>query len=256
MKKIAVIYLATILFFGIAFGQSLEKARLFYSNKLYEDAKRELVAVVMGSGSAEEKAEALNLLGAIAIDEGNYEAAIKNWTEVIVKFPDTASAKEAAAKLPLAKKLAATQKSVSPVVREVPERVSPGTVLVAGSAPEAPEYADQAVLEFMNFLASKGVRAKNAFPGRNVDATLPNLLEVANQSGASAVLYVFIHFRGMENMRVECYSVDGKKMWEEKVAASLGLSPAGMTEGFVRRMKKKLESHVGGPCFSVKGGQP
>ena len=254
MKRVAVFSLAAILSCGIAFGQSLDKARLFYSNKLYEDAKRELVAVAVGSGSNEDKAEALNLLGTIAVDEGNYDAAIKNWTDVTTKFPGTTSAKEAAAKLPLAEKLAATQKSASPIVKEMP-RVSPGTVLVAGSAPEAPEYADQAVLEFMNVLASKGVRAKNAFPGRTVDASLPNLLELANQSGAAAVLYVFIHFRGMENMRVECYSADGKKMWEEKVAASLGLSPAGMTEGFVRRMKKKLESHVGGACFPVNGGQ-
>jgi hypothetical protein len=255
MNRIAVVSLAAILSCGIAFGQSLDKARLFYSNKLYEDAKRELVAVAVGSGSNEDKAEALNLLGTIAVDEGNYAAAIKNWTDVTTKFPGTASAREAAAKLPLAEKLAAIQKSASPVVKGIPERVAPGTVLVTGSAPEAPEYADQAVLELMNVLASKGVRAKNAFPGRTVDASLPNLLELANQSGAAAVLYVFIHFRGMENMRVECYSADGKKMWEEKVAGSLGLSPAGMTEGFVRRMKKKLESHVGGPCFPVGLGQ-
>lgn len=254
MKKVVIASLVGLLSCCIAFGQSLDKARLLYSNKLYEDAKRELVAVAVGSGSEEEKAEALNLLGDIAIDEGNYGAAIKNWTEVTTKFSGTVSAKEAAAKIPLAEKLAANQKAVSPASKGVPEKLPSGTVLVAGSAPEAPEYADQAVLEFMNVLSSKGVRAKNAFPGRTVDATLPNLLELANQSGAEAVLYVFIHFRGMENMRVECYSADGKKMWEEKVAASLGLSPAGMTEGFVRRMKKKLESHVGGPCFPVNRG--
>jgi tetratricopeptide (TPR) repeat protein len=251
MNRVVVASLAVFLSCCTAFGQSLDKAKLLYSNKLYDDAKRELVAVAVGNGSDEKRAEALNLLGAIAIDEGNYEAAIKNWTDVTTKFPGTASAKEAAAKIPLAEKLVATQKSASPVGKGIPERVLPGTVLVAGSAPEAPEYADQAVLEFMNVLASKGVRAKNAFPGRTVDATLPNLLELANQSGAAGVLYVFIHFRGMENMRVECYSANGKKMWEEKVAASFGLSPAGMTDGFVRRMKKKLESHLGGPCFQV-----
>lgn len=255
MNRLVVVSLVVFLSCCTAFGQSLDKARLLYSNRLYEDAKRELVAVAVGSGSNEERAEALNLLGAIAIDEGNYAAAIKNWTDVTTKFPDTSSAKEAAAKIPLAEKLAATQKSAPLAGKVAPERFPPGTVLVAGSAPEAPEYADQSVLEFMNVLSSKGVRAQNAFPGRTMDATLPNLLELASQSGATAVLYVFIHFRGMENMRVECYSADGKKMWEEKVAGSLGLSPAGMTEGFVRRMKKKLESHVGGPCFPINGGQ-
>jgi tetratricopeptide (TPR) repeat protein len=236
---------------GVGFSQSLDKARLLYSNKLYEDAKRELVAVAVGNGPDEERAEALNLLGAIAIDEGDYDAAIRNWTEATTKFPGTAAAKEAAAKIPLAEKLASTQHSTPPNREGAPERELPGTVLVAGSAPESPEYADQAVLEFMNFLTSKEVRAKSAFSGRSMDATLPNLLERAGRSGAASVLYVFIHFHGMENMRVECYSADGKRLWEEKVSASLGLSPAGMTESFVRRMKKKLEPHIGGACFPV-----
>lgn len=252
---VAVFTLALGLCCGAAFSQSLDKARLLYSNKLYEDAKRELVLVAVGGGPDEDKAEALNLLGSIAIDEGNYDAAVKNWTEATTKFPSTAAAKEAAAKLPLAQKLASTQSS-APLSREsAAEGVASGTVLIAGTAPEAPMYADQAVLEFMNFLSSKGVRAKNAFLGPAADATLPNLLERAGRSGAASVLYVFIHFHGMENMRVECYSADGRQLWSEKVAASLGLSPAGMTESFIRRMKKKLERHVGGPCLPVNGRQ-
>lgn len=253
LKKIAVA-LAIFLSCAPAFAQSLEKAKLLYSNKLYEDAKRELVTIAVGNGADEERAEALDLLGSIAIDEENYEAAIQNWTEAASKFSNTAAGKEAAAKLPLARKLAETQKAPSALSQGSPERVPSGTVLVAGSAPEAPQYADQAVLEFMNYLSSEGVRAKNAFPGRTMDATLPNLLENAREVGAASVLYVFIHFHGMENMRVECYTTDGKKLWDEKVAASLGLSPAGMTESFVRRMKKKLEEHVGGPCLPVSRG--
>jgi hypothetical protein len=240
---------------GAAFSQSLDKAQLLYSNKLYEDAKRELVLVVVGDGPDDDKAEALNLLGAIAVDEGNYDAAVKNWTEITTKYPSAAATKEAAAKLPLAQKLASTQSSAPSSRESVADGEVPGTVLIAGTAPEAPMYADQAVLEFMNFLSSKGVGAKNAFLGPAADATLPNLLEQARRSGASSVLYVFIHFHGMENMRVECYSADGRQVWSEKVAASLGLSPAGMTESFVRRMKKKLEEHVGEPCLPVSGGQ-
>lgn len=253
MRSVVVtgLVLALCLSCGVAFSQSLDKAKLLYSNKLYEDAKRELVLIAVGSGPEEDRAEALNLLGSIAIDEGNYDAAVKNWTEATVKFPGTAAAKEAAAKLPLAQKLASAQSSTPSSGEVALERDLPGTVLVAGSAPESPEYADQAVLEFMNFLTSKGVRAKSAFAGRSMDATLPNLLERAGRSGAASVLYVFIHFHGMENMRVECYSADGKRLWDEKVAASLGLSPAGMTESFIRRMKKKLEEHIGGPCFPV-----
>jgi tetratricopeptide (TPR) repeat protein len=256
MKRLLVVTLAVCLSCGAVFGQSLDKAKLLHSNKLYEDAKRELVAVAVGDGSDQDKAEALNLLGAIAIDEGNYDAAIRNWTDVTTRFPGTASAREAAAKLPLAQKLAATRKPAPPAARNAPEKELPGTVLVTGSASEASEHADQAVLELIKFLTSRGVRAKNAFSGRTVEANLSNLLELANQSGAASVLYVFISFRGVQNMRAECYSANGNKLWDEKVTASLPLSQAGMTESFVRRMKKKLEGRIDGPCFSGDGGQP
>src|SRR6476661_4596489 len=106
MNRVIAVSLAVFLSCCAVLGQSLDKARLLYSNRLYEDAKRELVAVAVGSGSDEERAEALNLLGSIAIDEGNYDAAIKNWTDVTTRFPATSFAKEAAAKIPLVEKLA------------------------------------------------------------------------------------------------------------------------------------------------------
>jgi len=240
-------------------AQSLDRAKLLYTNKLYDEAKKELVAVAVSDAPAEQKADALNLLGAIAIDEGNYEAAIANWTELIAKYPGTKAAAEAEAKLPLARKLAETPPlptSTTVTVQPPPledEILEEGTVLVAGSAPEAAEFADQAVLEFMNLLASEGVKVQNAFTGRlaapgmsRVEAfSLPNLLSYAKKVGAASVLYVFIHFHGMENMRVECYAPDGRKLWSEKVSASLGLGPSGMTAGFIRRMSPKIAAHVG-----------
>lgn len=240
-------------------AQSFDRAKLLYTNKLYDEAKKELVAIAVSDAPAEQKADALNLLGTIAIDEGNYGAAIANWTELITKYPETRAAVEAEAKLPLARKLAETPQppaSTTITVQPPPledEVLEEGTVLVAASAPEAPEFADQATLEFMNLLASKGVKAQNAFTGRlaapgmsRVEAfSLPNLLSYAKKVGAAGVLYVFIHFHGMENMRVECYASDGRKLWSEKVAASLGLSPSGMTAGFIRRMSPKIAAHVG-----------
>lgn len=267
---------AILLFVALVVGtlpldaQSLDRAKLLYTNKLYDDAKKELVAVAVSDAPIEQKAEALNLLGAIAIDEGNYGAAITNWTELIAKYPGTKAAIEAEAKLPLARKLAEkppSPNSTTVTVQPAPledEVLEAGTVLVAGSAPEAPEFADQAVLEFMNLLASKGVKVQNAFTGRlavpgmsRVEAfSLPNLLSYAKKVGAASVLYVFIHFHGMENMRVECYASDGRKLWSEKVAASLGLSPSGMTAGFIRRMSPKIAAHVGkeGLPVTASGG--
>ena len=40
MSRVVVVSLAVFLSCCSAFGQSLDKARLLYSNKLYEDAKR------------------------------------------------------------------------------------------------------------------------------------------------------------------------------------------------------------------------
>jgi len=244
---------------GAARAQSLEKAKLLYTNRLYDEAKKEAVAIAVSSAPAEEKAAALNLLGSIAIDEGLYDAAVSNWSELVAKYPGTASAAEAEAKLPLAKRLAAAPPpppetvvtlKPAPVAKE---RLEEGTVLLAGSAPEAPEYADQAVLEFMNLLASKGVKVQDAFTGRVrapgmtrvEEFSLPNILAHAGEIGAASVLYVFIHFQGMENMRVECYSPEGKKLWSEKVSASMGASPSGMTAGFIKRMSPKIAKHVG-----------
>ncbi len=255
--------LAMAVFFAVSavavLAQTLEKARLLYTNGLYEEAKKEAVAIAVSSAPEGERAAALNLLGSIAIEEGKYEAAIANWSELVAKYPGTADAAEAEAKLPLARRLATVPPSPLQTVvtlKSAPaaeERLEEGTVLIAGSAPEAPEYADQAVLEFMNLLASKGVKVRNAFTGRAgtpgmtrvEEYSLPNILADAGKIGATSVLYVFIHFKGMENMRVECYSPEGKKLWSEKVSASMGLGPSGMTEGFIKRMSPKIAKRVG-----------
>jgi hypothetical protein len=236
-------------------AQSVAKAKLMHVNRLFDDAKREAVAVVFSDASSADKADALNLLGTIAVEQSDYEAAVKNWTELINKYPETMAAKEAQAKLPLAERLITN----AAVAKDRVAIDGVGAVVIAGVAPEHPQYADQAVLEFMNFLTSRGVKTTNLFServgdatqGRIADVSVPNLLARARDMGATSVLYVYIHFRGMENMRVECYASNGKKLWQEKAAASLGASPAGMTEGFVRRMKGKLAKHVGGPCFPV-----
>lgn len=253
-----ILAVATILVISsVAYAQSVEKAALLRTNKMYDDAKREAVAVVFSDAPDSEKASALNILGDIAVDQSDYAAAIKNWRELMAKYPTSEAAGEAKAKLPLAEKLASSSPG-SPDVPRLPDAAN--AVIIAGVAPEHPEYADQAVLEFMNFLGAKGVKVTNLFPGRLSDATqgrvahvtLPNILEHARIVGAHSALYVYIHFKGMENMRVECYSADGKKLWQEKVAASFGVSPSGMTESFVRRMKGKLAKHVGSACLPVE----
>jgi hypothetical protein len=257
MRSLKNLLLTSVALFTVtASAASIERAKMLHANKLFDDAKKEAIAVVFSDCKDTEKADALHLLGSIAVDQEQYATAADNWTELIRRFPTSTAAMEARAKMPLVKKLIDAQSAASTPKLEIEE---PGTVLVAAVAPEAPQYADHAALEFINYLASRGVRAKNAFAGRLSDATLgrsaevalPNLMSRAVETKASAVLYVYIHFRGMENMRVECYSPDGRKLWQEKVSASLGLSPAGMTDSFVRRMKGRLEKHIGKPGLPI-----
>lgn len=171
--------------------------------------------------------------------------------EEIITIMNSSAAREVTTK----PSLGSDDNSLPSIKARVSERPLQGAVLVAGSAPGTPSYADHAVLEFVNFLASKGVRAEDAAAGRSSDATISsNLLEQADQSGAVSVLFVSIGFQGINNMRVECYSAEGgEKVWEEKVSSLFGLSASSMTENFVRRMKKKLEDHIGGSCLPVTG---
>ena len=70
----------------------LEKARLLYDAQLYEDAKQELVMTATSDAPAEDKAAALYLLGTIAVDEKRYDAAVRTWSDLIAKYPDSEDA--------------------------------------------------------------------------------------------------------------------------------------------------------------------
>jgi hypothetical protein len=61
-----VVLVTALLFPSFVIAQSVAKAKLLHANKMYDDAKREAVAVVFSDATHAEKADALNLLGTIA----------------------------------------------------------------------------------------------------------------------------------------------------------------------------------------------
>ena len=63
---IASLAVGFLLMTGVA-AADLAKARLLYESRLFDDAKRELIAVASSATSAVEKAAALHLLGTIAV---------------------------------------------------------------------------------------------------------------------------------------------------------------------------------------------
>jgi hypothetical protein len=109
---------------------SLEKAKVLRTNGLAAEAKRELVELTFDSNiSRAEKAEALLVLGDIAIDEGKPEVAKENWSKVVSEFAGEPVATMASEKLTLLGKLSGTPKSEmhTPAITYMP-----GTVLVVG----------------------------------------------------------------------------------------------------------------------------
>jgi len=229
-------------------GQSVDKAETLFENGLNDDAKRILVEIVYSADHTEaEKAAALDLLGDIAVDEKRFEAARESWEGLVRAYPDTPAAESVDGKLALLDQLDAQGNDATapdPPAIQGPDLT--GYVIVTGVSPEAPQFLDQAAAEFVNFLGARGVKAAVP-PGGHQAAMGKGVAQLAREAGAASVLYVNIHFRGVENMKVKCYGPEGTILWEEKVAASTSLTKAGKTEGFIRRMSKKLEKRVGGP---------
>ena len=125
-----------------AWSASLEEAR-----QLHEEGKTEeaLAAIesLLSSGAAEaEKAAALDLLGTIAVDEGQLAMARQAWSRLVDEYPDYAKSNDTATKLSLVSALLKTdeapavsdttpvesveeEQSVAPVVAREQERDEP-----------------------------------------------------------------------------------------------------------------------------------
>jgi hypothetical protein len=107
----------------LAHAASLEKAKTLRANGLRDDAKKELVDFLYDSASPDDgKAEALLLLGDIALEEKNRDAARENWTKLVAAYPSSPAAAAAKAKLEALEQAASSSQSTTP---------PPGTAVTA-----------------------------------------------------------------------------------------------------------------------------
>jgi tetratricopeptide (TPR) repeat protein len=89
------------------------------SHKLVAEAKREAIDVVFGDDK-EEIPGALELLGEIAVEEGNYSAAVDAWQRLIKDYGDDPAAKRASVMMPKLREavLSLTDASVNDAVAQ------------------------------------------------------------------------------------------------------------------------------------------
>ena len=216
----------TLLWGGAAHGASLDKAKALRANGLRDEAKRELVEVMFDEAEGPTvKAEALYLLGEIAIDEKAIAAARENWEKLINTYPDSPFATTARSKLELLLQL---QPSAQPETA-VPA-YPPGSVLVTGPK-EYPWAAPQ-------------IAAALGPPAIATDEALDEAFRVARRNNAvAAVVEVALKVDvAFETGRVICYRPNGEKLWEKVVRVTY----PGSAEQIARRFIEKLSTKVKG----------
>lgn len=228
----------------------LDRARMFHENGLLEDAKRELIAIATSDAEPETQASALHLLGTIASEERRYEQALRTWGDLVRRFPDSSDADQVRSKIPLVQALMEANAASSGGDRaDVPApyagQSGPTGVVLIGSGSPA-EYVEQSVTEVMNMLGAAGVRVSRGAIGA---VSVSELLAQNANADIDAVLVLSLRFGYIENLRADCYDRSGILLWEEKAAGSMGFTKAGITQGLIERIIRKLEPHVGGPCL-------
>lgn len=191
------------------------------------EAKRELVELTFDSNvSRAERAEALLLLGDIAIDESKPDVARENWAKVVDEFAGDPAATMASEKLTLLGKLSGASKIE---VRTPAITYMPGTVLVVG-----PEKYPWSIAQISGALGSYAVpfdgSMTQAMGVAKADTAIVALIEVG--------LSVDTAF---ESGRVVCQRPDGKKIWEEKVMFNLGGGEERIARRFVDGLSEKVK---------------
>lgn len=227
MNRTGVAVLAITLLWGVAaHGASLDKAKALRANGLRDEAKRELVEVMFDEAEGPlVKAEALYLLGEIAVDQKAIAAARENWETLIKTYPESSFASAARSKLELLEQL---QPAAQPEPAD--SGYLPGTVLVTGPK-EYPWAAPQ-------------IAAALGPPAIAADEALDEAFQAARKSNAiAAVVEVALNVDvAFETGRVICYRPNGEKVWERVVRVTY----PGSAEQIARRFAEKLSTKVKG----------
>lgn len=211
-----------------AHAASLEKARALQTNGLLVEAKRELVELSFDpDATANDKAEALVLLGDIGIDENRPDVAKENWSKVQTIYADQPAASLAREKLALLEKLATRAAGEGGGAAAQP--YADGTILVVG-----PSQFAWAAPQISGALGASAM----PFSGGMVDA----LSLARTHPEIKAVVEVALNVdTAFENGRVVCQLPSGSKVWEEKVMFNLGGGQERIARRFVDSLVEKVK---------------
>lgn len=126
----------------VGWTASLEQARNLESQGRRDSALEELDQILTSDAPPDEMAGALDLLGTIAVDEGDLQLAYESWHRLVGEYPDLAKGLDATTKLKLVTSLMEA-KGVSPqsAASEGPMQPSPDE---PASAPTEPPVATAA----------------------------------------------------------------------------------------------------------------
>ena len=221
--RFACLLLVGLLSAQSALAASIDKAKALRSNGLLDEAKRELLDLAFAEESPPEvKAEALLILGDIAIDQNRPTSARESWERLLAEHSETTFAATARTKLK------ALEETPSPTPGQSAHK--PGTVLVVGPT----EYA----------WAAPQIAGSLAPPATPFKGTLPDAFTAATSNpDVVGVVEVALDVESVfESGRVVCYTPAGAKKWEQKVRVS---SPGG-AEHIARRFVDKLSTRVKG----------
>jgi tetratricopeptide (TPR) repeat protein len=135
---------------AIAQAASIEEARRLYQKGEQLAAQEELLEILALESDGAVRAQALDLLGMIAVDKGDLELAADVWEKLISDYPDSPQATEARTKLSLATGLnevraaEPAERASAPVETERSVPASPPVAVEAPSDQVVSKPADEA----------------------------------------------------------------------------------------------------------------
>lgn len=289
MRKfpLVILILAALVTSVPAWAASLDDARRLHEEGLTDEALATIESVLSSGAAETEKAAALDLLGTIAVDEGQLAMAKQAWSRLQAEHPDYAESHDTDTKLRLVSALLMTEespavpaekapsppaatepaatpqpspaKAATPSPPAAPAVEASGRVLIAakGKPHDAVRELSDRIVEH---LREKGVDAESATGGIPVvedsKMVLPMLLQKGQAENVGSVVLLSADFVSMQKVALDCYAPAGARIWKLKVSGGTGwkgrpYSQTGITEELAERFLKKLDEKVGGPGLPI-----
>jgi hypothetical protein len=177
-SKILVLVAMFLAVAAVAQAASVDEARQLYQRGEQAAAKDVLLEILALESDGAVRAEALDLLGMVAVDAGDLELATSVWEKLINDYPDSPLAVEARTKLSLATDLSKAQAEVA----EAAPAEAPATPKV-----EAPATPDEKPVPEV---AAEPAKAAPASPPESAEAAEPAAPSPGSRGSKSSVVLV------------------------------------------------------------------